>query len=129
IRPAINIGLSVSRVGKQTQTKLQKNVASELRSMLAQYQDAKNFVRFGAELTEKTKALFLKGTIFEELIKQDLNTHLQKEQQLIIMLALMDGFYDPYPLNETLAIRYVMLEVFANTAYDPLRQALIDSAD
>src|SRR5690606_27783716 len=44
IRPAINIGLSVSRVGKQTQTKLQKHVASELRSMLAQYQDAKNFV-------------------------------------------------------------------------------------
>src|SRR5690606_1382883 len=85
IRPAINIGLSVSRVGKQTQTKLQKYVASELRTMIAAYQEAKNFVRFGAELTDKTKQLFLKGTIFEELIKQDLNTSFTFEQELIIM--------------------------------------------
>src|SRR5690606_441846 len=129
IRPAINIGLSVSRVGKQTQTKLQKHVASELRSMLAQYQDAKNFVRFGAELTDKTKALFLKGTIFEELIKQDLSTHLKREEQLIIMLALLDGFYDEYPLSQILEVRYYMLEAFADPKFEPLRKALAESAD
>jgi F-type H+-transporting ATPase subunit alpha len=129
IRPAINIGLSVSRVGKQTQTKLQKYVASELRTMLAQYEDAKNFVRFGAELTDSTKALFLKGTIFEELVKQDLTTYLRREQQLIIMLALLDGFFDPYPINQTLEIRYFLLEAFADPKHEPLFKALSESAD
>ncbi len=129
IRPAINIGLSVSRVGKQTQTKLQKYVASELRTMLAQYDDAKNFVRFGAELTDTTKALFLKGTIFEELIKQDLSTYLRREQQLTIMLALLDGFFDPYPINQILEVRYFLLETLANPKHEPLVKALAESAD
>ncbi len=129
IRPAINIGLSVSRVGKQTQTKLQKFVASELRVMIAQYQDAKNFVRFGAELTDKTKLLFLRGTIFDELIKQDLSTHLKRHEQLLVMLALLDGFYDPFPLKEILQVRKKLLEIFAQSQYEQLRQALLDSAD
>lgn len=129
IRPAINIGLSVSRVGKQTQTKLQKYVASELRVMIAQYQEAKNFVRFGAELTDKTKLLFLRGTIFDELIKQDLNTHLKRHEQLLVMLALLDGFYDPFPLKDILQVRKKLLEVFAQSQHEPLKQALLDSAD
>ena len=129
IRPAVNIGLSVSRVGKQTQSMLQKHVASSLRTMLAQYQDAKNFVRFGAELTDETKALFTKGTIFEELIKQDLSTHFKKEDQLLIMLALLEGFFDPYPLSESLKVRDAMIEEFYKPDHDQLRQALLDSAD
>ena len=129
IRPAVNIGLSVSRVGKQTQTKLQKYVASELRSMLAQYEEAKNFVRFGAELTDSTKALFLKGTIFEELVKQDLSTYLRREQQLMIMLALLDGFFDPYPINQILEVRYYLLETFADPKHEPLQKALAESSE
>lgn len=129
IRPAINIGLSVSRVGKQTQTKIQKFVASELRVMIAQYQEAKNFVRFGAELTDKTKQLFLRGTIFDELIKQDLSTHLKRHEQLLVMLALLDGFYDPFPLKEMLLVRKKLLEIFAQPQHEALKQALLDSAD
>jgi F0F1-type ATP synthase alpha subunit len=129
IRPAVNIGLSVSRVGKQTQSKLQKEVASKLRTMLAEYGEAKNFVRFGAELTDKTKQLFLRGTIFEELIKQDLNTHLRIEEQLMVMLSLIGGFFDEVPLKQVVARRNVMIEEFRKADYDGLRQALKDSAD
>src|SRR5690606_17744836 len=103
---------------KQTQSKLQKDVASNLRTMLAQYNDAKNFVRFGAELTDETKALFLKGTIFEELIKQDVNAHFKREEQLIIMLALLGGFFDEYSMPQILKVRTVMLEEFAKPEYD-----------
>jgi F-type H+-transporting ATPase subunit alpha len=129
VRPAVNIGLSVSRVGKQTQTKLQKKVASDLRTMLAQYGEAKNFVRFGAELTDKTKLLFLRGTLFEELIKQDLKTHLKIEEQLMIMVSLLGGYFDDVPAKQVVALRNVMLGVFRQPAYDDLRQALKDSAD
>jgi hypothetical protein len=129
IRPAVNIGLSVSRVGKQTQTKLQKQVASDLRTMLAQYGEAKNFVRFGAELTEKTKLLFLRGTLFEELIKQDLKTHLKTEEQLMVMLSLLGGYFDEVPAKDIVGLRNAMLEVFRKPDYDQLRQALKDSAD
>lgn len=129
IRPAVNIGLSVSRVGKQTQSKLQKQVASDLRTMLAQYGEAKNFVRFGAELTEKTKLLFLRGTIFEELIKQDLKTHLKIEEQLMVMLSLLGGYFDDVPTKQVVQVRNTMLEVFRKPDFDQLRQALKDSAD
>jgi F-type H+-transporting ATPase subunit alpha len=129
IRPAVNIGLSVSRVGKQTQSKLQKQVASELRTMLAQYGEAKNFVRFGAELTDKTKLLFLRGTLFEELIKQDLKTHLRIEEQLMIMLSLLGGYFDDVPTKQVVGVRNAMLEVFRQPTYDQLRQALKDSLD
>lgn len=129
IRPAINIGLSVSRVGKQTQTMLQKDVASDLRTMLAQYNDAKNFVRFGAELTDETKALFLKGTIFEELIKQSMSDHFKREEQLIIMLALLDGLFDPYPMREMLKIRGLLLQEFIKPEFDQLRIAISESAN
>jgi F-type H+-transporting ATPase subunit alpha len=129
IRPAVNIGLSVSRVGKQTQSKLQKKVASDLRSMLAQYGEAKNFVRFGAELTDKTKLLFLRGTIFEELIKQDLKTHLKIDEQLMVMISLLNGYFDEVPLKQVVDWRNTMLETFRQPQYDQLRQALKDSAD
>lgn len=129
IRPAVNIGLSVSRVGKQTQSKLQKQVASELRTTLAEYGEAKNFVRFGAELTDKTKLLFLRGTIFEELIKQNLRTHLRIEEQLLVMLSLLNGYFDDVPLKQVVDVRDSLLETFRQPTYDQLRQALKDSAD
>ncbi len=129
IRPAVNIGLSVSRVGKQTQSKLQKEVASKLRTMLAEYGEAKNFVRFGAELTDKTKQLFLRGTIFEELIKQDLNTHLKIEEQLMVMLSLLGGSFDEIPLKQVVTRRDEMLAMFRKPEFEQLRQALKDSAD
>jgi F-type H+-transporting ATPase subunit alpha len=128
IRPAINIGMSVSRVGKQTQSKLQKYVASELRTMIAQYGEAKNFVRFGAELTDKTKELFQKGTMFEELIKQDLGVHLKKEEQLMIMLALLNGYFDDFLPADVLPERSRMLEAFRASTYDQLRDSLKSSA-
>src|SRR4051812_25736007 len=107
---------------------MQKFVASELRTMLAQYQETKNFVWFGAELTDKTKLLFLRGTIFDELIKQDLTTHLLVDEQLMIILALMGGFYDSYPLKEIVNIRNLMIEEFRKPLGDPLREAFAKNA-
>jgi F-type H+-transporting ATPase subunit alpha len=95
--------------------------------MLAEYGEAKNFVRFGAELTDKTKLLFLRGTLFEELIKQDLRTHLRIEEQLMVMLSLLGGYYDDVPLKQVVAARNAMLEVFRKPDFDQLRQALKDS--
>ena len=124
IRPAINIGLSVSRVGKQTQTKLQKQIATDVRGMIARYGEAKNFVRFGAELTDATKELIQKGTAFEELIKQDVVTLMKIEEQLLVMSALMIGYFDTFAVATILPHRAQMLELFRQPLYDPLRVAL-----
>ncbi len=100
IRPAINVGLSVSRVGGSAQIKAMKQVAGTLRLDLAQYREMAAFAQFGSDLDKTTQAQLARGTRMVELLKQDQYTPLSVEMQIIGIFAGINGFVDDLPVNE-----------------------------
>ncbi len=94
IRPAINPGLSVSRVGGSAQTKAMKKVSGKLRLDLAQYRELEAFAQFGSDLDERTKAQIERGKRTVEILKQDQYSPLSMENQVMVMYALINGFLD-----------------------------------
>lgn len=99
-RPAVNIGLSVSRVGSSAQTKAMKKVASKLKLELAQYQELAAFVQFAQDLDEATKKRIDRGSRLTELLKQDQYKVLKMEEQVCVLFAGISGFLDAVPLEE-----------------------------
>ncbi len=100
IRPALNVGLSVSRVGSSAQTKAMKQVASRLRLDLAQYREMEAFAQFGSDLDEKTKALLERGKRGIEVLKQGQYSPLKLEEEVAILYALTRGYLDTIPVND-----------------------------
>ena len=100
IRPAINVGLSVSRVGGSAQIKAMKQVAGTLRLDLAQYREMAAFAQFGSELDKATQAQLARGTRMVELLKQGQYAPLAVEQQIISIFAGINGFVDDLPVGE-----------------------------
>jgi F-type H+-transporting ATPase subunit alpha len=100
IRPAINVGLSVSRVGGSAQIKAMKQVAGTLRLDLAQYREMAAFAQFGSDLDKTTQAQLARGTRMVELLKQDQYAPLSVEMQIIGIFAGINGFVDDLPVNE-----------------------------
>ena len=86
-RPAVNVGLSVSRVGGKAQTKAMKSVAGTLRVDLAQYREMEAFTQFGSDLDESTKALLRYGTSLYDLLKQPLYHPMPLEKQVVLLCA------------------------------------------
>jgi F-type H+-transporting ATPase subunit alpha len=97
IRPAINVGLSVSRVGGNAQTKGMKQVAGRLRLELAQYREMAAFAKFGSDLDKSTQALIARGSRLTELLKQDLYVPVPIEKQVVVLFAGTNGYIDAYP--------------------------------
>ncbi len=101
IRPAVNAGLSVSRVGGAAQTKAMKTVAGRLRLDLAQYRELATFAQFGtADLDSATRAQLERGQRAVEVLKQDQNAPLSLENQVCILYALINGYLDDVELNK-----------------------------
>jgi len=100
IRPAINVGLSVSRVGGSAQIKAMKQVAGTLRLDLAQYREMAAFAQFGSDLDKTTQAQLARGTRMVELLKQEQYAPLSVEMQIITIFAGVNGFVDDIPVNE-----------------------------
>jgi F-type H+-transporting ATPase subunit alpha len=100
IRPAINVGLSVSRVGGSAQIKAMKQVAGTLRLDLAQYREMAAFAQFGSELDKATQAQLARGSRMVELLKQGQYAPLAVEQQIISIFAGINGFVDDLPVGE-----------------------------
>jgi F-type H+-transporting ATPase subunit alpha len=98
-RPAINVGLSVSRVGGNAQTKAMKQVAGRLRLDLAQYRELAVFTQFGAELDKATQAQLARGERMVEILKQDQYTPLPVAKQVMIIYAGVQGHLDDVPVN------------------------------
>ena len=99
IRPAVNAGLSVSRVGGAAQTRAMRRVAGRLRLDLAQYRELVTFAQFGtADLDRATRAQLERGQRATEILKQDQNVPLSMEQQVCIMHALVSGYLDDVEL-------------------------------
>ncbi len=97
IRPAINIGISVSRVGGNAQIKAMKQVAGRLRLELAQYREMAAFAKFGSDLDKATQALLARGSRLTELLKQGQYVPISVENQVVLMYAGANGYIDTYP--------------------------------
>jgi F-type H+-transporting ATPase subunit alpha len=100
IRPAINVGNSVSRVGGSAQTKAMRSVAGRLRLDLAQYRELAAFAQFGSDLDKSTQATLARGQRVQEILKQDQYKPLSMESQVVIIFAATAGFLDGYPVSD-----------------------------
>ncbi len=99
VRPAINVGISASRVGGKAQTKAMKKVAGNLRLDLAQFRELAAFTQFGSELDEATLAQLTRGERMVEILKQDKNTPFSLEKQVMIIFSGTQGYLDDLPMN------------------------------
>ncbi len=100
IRPAINVGNSVSRVGGSAQTKAMKGVAGRLRLDLAQFRELAAFAQFGSDLDKATQAMLAKGERMTEILKQDQYQPIPPEKQVILIYAATNDYLDAYPVAQ-----------------------------
>jgi F-type H+/Na+-transporting ATPase subunit alpha len=100
VRPAINAGLSVSRVGGSAQIKAMKKVAGTLRLDLASFRELESFAQFGSDLDKATQDKLNRGARTVEVLKQDLNRPLKVEKQVAILYALTRGHLDDIPVSD-----------------------------
>jgi len=100
VRPAINVGISVSRVGGSAQTKAMKQVAGRLRLDLAQYRELEAFSAFASDLDAATKRQLERGARTVEVLKQGQYQPMSVEQQVVIIYAVTNGFLDDVPVDQ-----------------------------
>ena len=98
IRPAVNVGLSVSRVGSAAQTKAMKKVAGKIKGELAQYREMAAFAQFGSDLDVTTQRLLARGARLTELLKQAQFSPLKMEEQVAVIYAGVNGYLDALPV-------------------------------
>ncbi len=99
-RPAVNAGLSVSRVGSSAQIKAMKKVAGKMRLEAAQYRELAAFAQFGSDLDSETKAKLERGKRLMEIFKQDQYSPIAVEKQILTFFALINGFMDDVPVDK-----------------------------
>jgi F-type H+-transporting ATPase subunit alpha len=102
VRPAINVGLSVSRVGGDAQIKAMKDVAGTLRLDLSQYRELEAFAQFGSDLDESTQQKLSRGERIVESLKQDQYSPMEVEDQVIFIFAVTNGYLDDIPVDNIL---------------------------
>ena len=100
IRPAVNVGLSVSRVGSSAQTKAMKKVAGSIKGELAQYREMAAFSQFGSDLDASTQKLLARGERLTELLKQGQFSPLASEEQVVLLYAGVNGFMDSIEVSQ-----------------------------
>jgi F-type H+-transporting ATPase subunit alpha len=104
VRPALNVGLSVSRVGGSAQTRAMKKVAGKLRMDLAQYRELVTFAQFGAaELDKTTRAQLERGQRITEVLKQPQYVPMNVEKEVSILYAVINGYLDDVPVDKVMA--------------------------
>ncbi len=109
VRPAINVGLSVSRVGSSAQTKAMKKVSGSIKLELAQYREMAAFAQFGSDLDASTQKLLNRGARLTELLKQAQFSPLPFEEQTVSIFAGTNGFLDSIPVNKVTTYEAEML--------------------
>ena len=116
IRPAVNVGLSVSRVGSAAQTKAMKKVAGRIKGELAQYREMAAFAQFGSDLDATTQRLLNRGARLTELLKQPQFSPLKMEEQVVVIYAGVNGYLDPLPVDRVRAFEDGLLSQAAHQA-------------
>ena len=128
IRPAINVGNSVSRVGGSAQVKAMKQVAGRLRLDLAQYRELAAFSQFGSDLDKATQQMLAKGSRLTEILKQNQYAPLPMEKQVVIIFAATNNYLDRYPVSE--CRRYENeLYAFLDARYSALLKEIAEKKD
>jgi F-type H+-transporting ATPase subunit alpha len=128
IRPAVNVGLSVSRVGSSAQTKAMKKVAGRIKGELAQYREMAAFAQFGSDLDATTQRLLARGSRLTELLKQPQFSPLKMEEQVVVIYAGVNGFLDPIPVNRVRAFEEGLLGTM-RSKHAGILDAIRDSRD
>jgi F-type H+-transporting ATPase subunit alpha len=100
IRPAVNVGLSVSRVGSAAQVKAMKQVAGKIKGELAQYREMAAFAQFGSDLDATTQRLLNRGARLTELLKQPQFSPMKVEEQVVVIYAGVNGYLDPIKVSD-----------------------------
>jgi F-type H+/Na+-transporting ATPase subunit alpha len=128
IRPAVNVGLSVSRVGSSAQTKATKKVAGKIKGELAQYREMAAFAQFGSDLDAATQRLLSRGARLTELLKQPQFSPLKMEEQVCVIWSGTNGYLDPIPVAKVSAFEEGLLSLLRGKHTD-LLNAIRDSRD
>jgi F-type H+-transporting ATPase subunit alpha len=128
IRPAVNVGLSVSRVGSSAQTKAMKKVAGKIKGELAQYREMAAFAQFGSDLDASTQRLLARGSRLTELLKQPQFSPLKMEEQVVVIYAGVNGYLDGIPVAKVRAFEDGLLSLLRGKHAD-LLNAIRDSKD
>jgi F-type H+-transporting ATPase subunit alpha len=123
VRPAINVGISVSRVGGNAQIKAMKQVAGSLRLDLARYRELAAFAQFGSDLDKATQATLARGARLVELLKQGRYVPYAVEQQVMAIYAGTKGYLDDVPVERVLAFRDELL-VFLESAHPEIGRSI-----
>ncbi len=111
IRPAVNVGLSVSRVGSAAQTKAMKKVAGSIKLELAQYREMAAFAQFGSDLDASTQKLLNRGSKLTELLKQDQYSPMTVAEQVVIIYAGVKGYLDSIDISEIRSFEKGLLDL------------------
>ena len=114
IRPAVNVGLSVSRVGSAAQTKAMKKVAGSIKLELAQYREMAAFAQFGSDLDASTQKLLNRGSKLTELLKQDQYSPLTVGEQVVTVFAGVRGYLDDVELDKIKSFEKDIIEQIKN---------------
>jgi len=129
IRPAMNVGLSVSRVGGSAQTRAMKKVAGRLRIDLSQYQEMSTFAQFGtADLDKATRMQLERGQRITEVLKQPQYVPMTLEKQIMILYAVTNGYFDDIPVNKISSVEEAFHR-FMETSRPNIGKAIVASKD
>jgi len=113
VRPAISVGLSVSRVGSAAQLKAMKQVAGQLKGDLAQFREIAAFAQFGSDLDAKTQAQIDRGKRIMEIFKQSQYTPIPVQTQIAVIWAVQNGYFDDVPLNRIKDFQSQIIDYFS----------------
>lgn len=122
IRPAVNVGISVSRVGGNAQTKAMKQVAGTLKLDLAQFRELEAFAAFGSDLDKTTQAQLNRGQKLVEMLKQGQYAPWEMEEQVVVIFAGTNGYMDQLPNTQVTRYKSELLEFFKQKHSDILPQ-------
>jgi F-type H+-transporting ATPase subunit alpha len=129
IRPALNVGISVSRVGSKAQTKAMKKVAGKLKLAMAQFRELAAFAQFGtAELDKATRTQIERGQRITEVLKQSLYVPKSLEDQIIILYAAINGYIDDIPVNKVVEFEAALMKSM-NTIYREIGKDIKETKD
>ena len=120
IRPAVNVGLSVSRVGSAAQIKAMKQVAGTIKLELAQYREMEAFAQFGSDLDAATQSLLARGSRLVELLKQDQYSPLKVEEQVAVIFSGVKGYLDEIAVGDVQRFEEELLDELRNKHSDLL---------
>ena len=125
IRPAVNAGISVSRVGGNAQIKAMKQVAGMLRLEMAQFRELAAFAQFGSDLDKATQAQLNRGRRLVEILKQDQYEPLPVEKQIVIVFAGTGGYFDDLEIEECRPFELALYE-FMDTSYPSVSKQIVE---